>query len=163
VEFPAGLIYARPAVPLVALPATRAIAALVGAGCLGVLVLAASLRPDPTGIGTHTRLGFTACSFEVRTGLPCITCGMTTSFAHFARGQLAASLYTQPAAFVLAAVAAVAWWVALYVALTGRPLHRLLRVIRPRWWILWTLALLMAAWGWKIYIHVMNLDGWRST
>ena len=38
------------------------------------------------------------CGFKVRFGLPCPTCGMTTSVLAFARGDILQSFYIQPAA-----------------------------------------------------------------
>jgi hypothetical protein len=37
---------------------------------------------------THTQLGLPPCSFKAITGIPCPSCGMTTSFALFVRGDL---------------------------------------------------------------------------
>jgi len=42
-----------------------------------------------------------ACGFKQQYGLPCPTCGMTTSMLAFARGQIIKSFYTQPAAGLL--------------------------------------------------------------
>jgi Protein of unknown function (DUF2752) len=67
-----------------------------------VLVVARGLEPDPRGFGTHTQLGLWPCSFKVTTGRPCPTCGMTTSFAWFARGELARSWGANPAGSLLA-------------------------------------------------------------
>jgi hypothetical protein len=42
------------------------------------------------------------CAFKVVTGTPCPTCGMTTSFAWFARGRLGRSWRANPAGSLLA-------------------------------------------------------------
>ena len=49
--------------------------------------LAVSLAPNPAGFGTHQQLGLPPCSFQTMFGIPCPSCGMTTSFSHFVRGQ----------------------------------------------------------------------------
>ena len=49
--------------------------------------LAVSLAPNPAGFGTHQQLGLPPCSFQPMFGIPCPSCGMTTSFSHFVRGQ----------------------------------------------------------------------------
>ena len=76
--------------------AERATAALLAAACLGVLVVATLLPPNPAGSGTHRLLGLPACGFLARFGLPCPSCGMTTSFSWMVRGNLAAAVYVQP-------------------------------------------------------------------
>lgn len=141
--------------------AGRLIALGVAAGCLAVLVIAASLPPSPDGLGTHTALGLSECGFLARFGVPCFSCGMTTSFAWFVRGNLLASLYVQPMGTVLAAVCGLAVWAGLYVAATGRPAHRLLRAPPVKAMMLPLFAFGLLAWGWKIFIHLRGIDGWR--
>jgi hypothetical protein len=85
---------------------------------------------------------------------------MTTSFAHFVRGQILASLWVQPIATVLALMTTMAFWSGLYIATTGRPAHRLLNLIPARYY-LWPLLIFgVVAWAWKIWIHVTGRDGW---
>src|ERR1051325_12205569 len=93
-------------------------------------------------------------------GRPCPSCGMTTSFAWFARGNIVASLYVQPMGTILATLSAAAVWVGLYIGVTGKSVHRLGRQIRWMPIILTLMFLWLAAWGWKIGIHVRHLDGW---
>jgi Protein of unknown function (DUF2752) len=54
-----------------------------------VLGISRALTPDPSGFGTHVQLGLPHCFFLRATGLPCPACGLTTAFAHMARGQVA--------------------------------------------------------------------------
>ena len=140
--------------------AGRVAALVLGLACLAVLVVAALLEPNSAGSGSHTGLGLQRCQFLDRTGVPCLSCGYTTSFTWFVRGNLAASVYVQPMGALLAAATACTVWVCLYVAATGRPVHRLLRLIPARRWLLPLLLFVVAAWGWKIFIHVNGLDGW---
>lgn len=51
---------------------------------LTLLLLSLRLDPDPRGLGTHEQLGLPACGYLERTGKPCLSCGMTTAFAHMA-------------------------------------------------------------------------------
>ena len=138
----------------------RVIALAVGAGCLGMLVMAARLTPSPDGYGTHLEMGLQQCAFLARTGLPCPSCGMTTSWAWFVRGNIVASLYVQPMGTVLAVVAVWCVWVGIYVGVTGKPVYRLLRVVPGRFYCVPLVAWAIMAWGWKIYIHLGGRDGW---
>jgi hypothetical protein len=128
---------------------------------LAPLVTASLLRPSPDGYGSHQALRLAPCRFMQQTGLPCPSCGMTTSWTWFVRGNLPASLYTQPMGTVLAAMCICCFWAALYCALTGRPVYRLLRVIPSRYYFVPLLSFAILAWGWKIYIHVTGHDGWH--
>ena len=139
----------------------RLLALGVALVCLSVVTLAAKLQPSPTGVGTHRSIGLSGCQFLDSTGLPCPSCGMTTSFAWFVRGNVVASVYVQPMGAALAAITAAAMWGGLYVALTGRPAYRLLRLVPGRYYLLPLLALAVLAWGWKVMIHLNGLDGWR--
>jgi hypothetical protein len=58
-----------------------------GVGLLGLLAIAAVLKPSPSGYGTHEQLGLPPCTFSVLFGRPCPTCGMTTAWAYMMRGQ----------------------------------------------------------------------------
>ena len=142
----------------------RLLSGLTAAAALGVLILAACLRPDPSGVGTHTTIPWMhlgPCGWLSETGVPCPTCGMTTSFAWFSRGDLVASAYVQPMGLLLAVLTAMVFWVAIYVVVSGRPAYRLLRLVPGRYYGVPLLALFLAAWGWKIYIHLRGIDGWR--
>lgn len=72
--------------------------------------------------GTHELLGLPPCSFQRLTGMPCPSCGLTTSFCHFVRGDLVSSLKANAVGTLLAALclASIPW--GLHGAATGRPL-----------------------------------------
>jgi len=136
---------------------------ILGTGllCLGVLVVASGLRPNPAGVGSHRVMNLEPCTFLRTTGLPCPSCGMTTSFAWFVRGNLAASLYVQPMGTLLAAAAGMTFWAGLYVAATGKPVYRrLFEEVPPAYYVIVPLGLAIAAWAWKIFIHVRGVGGW---
>ena len=160
---PAPLIYApHPySTPVRLTVIGRCYALGVAAACLGVLVTAATITPSPTGTGSHTQLGLEPCQFLARTGVPAPSCGMTTSFAWFVRGNVLASLYVQPMDTALAALSATAVLVGIYVAWTARPVYRLLYLLpAPRIYVP-LLVHAIVAWAWKIFIHRAGLDGWR--
>jgi hypothetical protein len=131
-------------------PSKRLLALAVAATAAAPLVVAATLVPAAAGMGTHRQLGLPSCTWPAFFGIPCITCGMTTSFAHAVRGEWLRAFVTQPAGFLLALLCAIAVVTAGWSALAGQPVHRLLRPLaRGRTAIVAT-VLLVAAWGWKI-------------
>ncbi len=141
-------------------PGARVVAAVAAIGCLAVLIVAAILKPSPTGITTHGGLGLPPCGWEASTGVPCMTCGMTTSFAWAVRGNLIASLWVQPFGTLLCLLCAMTFWAGLYAAATGNPIQRFLSVLRLRTYLIGVTAMCLVAWAWKVYIHNRGMDGW---
>ncbi len=84
----------------------RAGLAVVGVVLLGMLVVARCLQPDPDGLGTHQQLGFPPCGFIIAFGRVCPSCGMTTAWSHFTRGNLAAGIDANVGGCLLALAAA---------------------------------------------------------
>ena len=144
------------------LPLTGRLLALgVALACLTVLCVAAYVEPHPSGVGSHAAsLHLKPCHFLQTTRLPCPGCGMTTSFAWFVRGNLLASVYVQPMGAALAALAGGTVWAGFYVALTGRPVYRLFRLVPGRYYVMPLLALGVLAWAWKIMLRLNHWDGW---
>ena len=60
----------------------------VGIGLVSLLVIAATLKPDPRGHGTHEQLGLPPCSFAKVLNARCPSCGMTTAWSYMMRGQV---------------------------------------------------------------------------
>ncbi len=118
------------------------------APCAALIATAASLAPRGSGYGTHTQLGLPPCSFKVNTGLPCPSCGMTTSMAAMAHGRFADAFAAQPFGVVLFIAAVVLGGFGAAEVVTGRDL---LRVLRPRlWWVGALVVGLLAGWGIKL-------------
>jgi hypothetical protein len=139
----------------------RVAATIVSLASLSVLVVALMLKPSLDGTGTHLQMGFQRCQFLRTTNLPCPSCGMTTSFTWFAHGHWLASLYVQPAGFALALACGALFWAGLYAAVTGSPLHRLLRQVPGIYSVPIILGFFIATWAWKIFIHLKGIDGWQ--
>lgn len=136
-------------IPRSASPGARFGAALLALALLALLAVAAWVPPSPAGHGSHTALGMPPCGWVIAFGKPCPTCGMTTAFAHAARLDLWESAKTQPMGFLLAMMAATAFWPAALVAATGSRAGSIYaRMFTPR--VLWTLVGLgLAAWAYK--------------
>ena len=129
-------------------------AAALGVAALGAapLIVAAGLVPAAAGMGTHRQLGLPSCSWPVAFGVPCITCGMTTSFALAVRAQFVAAAAAQPAGLLLALSAALAVVVGVWGAASGRPVHRMLQPFASVRTLVLAGVVLGLAWGWKIAI-----------
>lgn len=153
-------IYATSPVPQRLSMPNRFVALAASLACLAVLVTAVVIRPSPTGMETHRQLGLAECQFLRTSGIPCPSCGMTTSFTWFVRGNVLASLYVQPMGTLLAFAAACTFWAGLYIAISGKPVHRLVRLMPPSYYVVIPVGIGIAAWGWKIYIHLRGADGW---
>lgn len=71
-------------------------------GVIGLLVTASRLQPSPSGLGTHHQLGLPPCSIRLLFGIRCPACGMTTSWAHFANGNVIAAAQSNLGGLMLA-------------------------------------------------------------
>jgi hypothetical protein len=73
-------------------------------------------------MATHRQLGLPPCTFVEVTGVPCPACGMTTSFALLAHGDVANSLRANWVGTLLAGYCALVVPWALVSIVLGRPL-----------------------------------------
>ncbi len=124
--------------------------AIVGAVLLGC---ALTLTPSSAGLGTHTQLGLPSCHFRVVTGHPCPSCGMTTAFASFVRGDIAAALSAQVLGTVLAAATLLATLGGAVQAVTGVNLGLVTGRIflRKSIWVYVFVALALGSWALKAW------------
>lgn len=138
--------------PAVSFWGVRAIPLVLFISSFGLLLVAAWFDANPQGHATHTQLGLPPCGMMKNFNLPCMTCGMTTSFAHAADGNLWASFKNQPAGAMLAVITAMLAIVSGYATWTGVSLGPLGRVVwRPI--VFWPVAaIVMIAWAYKIMI-----------
>lgn len=127
--------------------------------CLSVLLVAASLEPRACGYGTHTQLDLPACSFRVRTGWPCPSCGLTTSVSAMTHGRVGLAWRAQPFGIAIAVWLAMLTVVGVIESVRARPV---IERLRPRLWWAWAgLAGLFA--GWFIVLGVGRLNGTLPT
>lgn len=130
--------------------ARRVIATVVASFCAALLSVALFVSPASAGIGTHEQLNLPSCGWITLMDLPCVTCGMTTSFSHAVRGSFLQSFLTQPLGFLLAMGTAMTMLIASYVAMTGSQVTRMFAGLwTPR--MLWLLVAVAAgSWLFKI-------------
>lgn len=116
------------------------------------LGLARYLQPSARGFGTHEQLGLPACTFLTWTGIPCPSCGLTTSFAYAAHWHWWESFLAQPfglLAFCLTALSIpltsyllyrrIVWEQLLHARATNRTIYALL-------------VIYLLSWCYKIYV-----------
>lgn len=60
---------------------------------------AAQIVPNPAGFGTHEVFGLPPCLFKTVVGIPCPSCGLTTSFVQLLHGQIGTAWHANPAGF----------------------------------------------------------------
>ncbi len=128
--------------------------ACLALGLVAILMLSLFLEPDPRGLGTHEQLLLLPCNFQVVTGLPCPFCGMTTAFAHMARGRLQSAFLAQPLGVLGFVATLLLLPVAAGAVISGKNLIG--ATLRLPWkrlgWLLAVLAL--ASWLFKIGVTV---------
>src|SRR5262249_43486048 len=91
----------------------RSLLVLIGLAFIGIFATAACLHPyEPDGtpmrLGTHQQMRLLPCSFYRATGLPCPSCGFTTSFSLLMHGDVLNSLRANCVGTLLAL-----YWLAL--------------------------------------------------
>jgi hypothetical protein len=96
----------EPAVPVLSHWVRRSLL-VMALGLIGVFVIALWLNPyeadgRPRRMETHLQMGLPPCTFRLMTGVPCPSCGMTTSFALLVRGDLGNSLRANAVGTLLA-------------------------------------------------------------
>lgn len=128
-------------------------AAWVYLGAFGaVFALSLYVTPSPEGLGTHTGLGLPPCGLYERTGVPCLSCGMTTCFAHMARGQVVDGVRVHPFGALLFASLAGAWFASAWALAAG---WSFLGWLERRAWSFWgpfAGALALLSWIYKILV-----------
>lgn len=129
---------------------SRVFSACIAIACIAVLTTGAWLTPSDEGHGTHTALGLKPCLWAVTLDKPCMTCGMTTSFAEAGEGRWVSSFLTQPMGSFLVLLTSVVFWGALVQTISGARIGTMIQpALRPRVFIVLGIMLLLA-WGYKV-------------
>jgi len=130
-------------------------------GLVTVFGIAAWLNPyDEAGRArrseTHLQLRLPPCTFRVLTGVPCPSCGLTTSFALLMHGDLVNSLRANAVGTLLAlfGLAVIPWGVAS--VLRRRPLFIDSLERAATWMVVVFVTLLLTRW-----LAVVGLSWWK--
>lgn len=115
-----------------------------------VFVVAAFLSPDPAGHGTHTQLGLPPCGFLFATGVPCPGCGLTTSFAHMIRLQVADAFSANPFGVLFFLVSAASIPVSIRAFVRATPVFDVIERYRIDRLLIGLSVLAMCVWGWRV-------------
>jgi Protein of unknown function (DUF2752) len=125
-------------------------------GALGALLALPVLRwlatPDARGYGTHEQLGLPPCTMMEVTGIPCPGCGVTTSISLAVHGHLVAAFLNQPFGLLVALTIPLFTGWAVWSHVAGRDLYRALTGRNASRWLVPAVALLLAAWVYKIVV-----------
>ncbi len=126
----------------------------IALACLSglVLTIARVLSPSPNGLGTHQQLGLPPCFFHQFTGIPCPTCGMTTSFAYTVRLQFYEAFVTQPFGMLVCILAALLIPFSFVLMRRRVPWMKVLTARGSNTGMFVLLALFLAAWVYKIWV-----------
>ena len=107
---------------------------------------------------THLQIGLPPCTFRSLTGVPCPSCGMTTSFALLMHGDLENSLRANAVGTLLAVfgLAVIPW--SLACVLRKRPLFIASFERATTWVVIVFVVLLLTRW-----FVVVGLAWWNGT
>jgi hypothetical protein len=125
---------------------------LTAVPCWAILAVGLSLTARSKGDGTHTQLGLDACRMMVVDGVPCPTCGLTTSITAAAHGDFGASASANVFGTVLFFVLILVGSIGIVQAVVGRDI--LGRIFRRRWWFFCGLLITGILAGWAIKLAI---------
>ena len=119
-------------------PAERILFFCLGFVLFTLLVISAWLKPNASGIGTHTQLGLPGCSLYTIAGIRCPGCGMTTAWAYTMEGDFENAIGSNVGGVLLCLLSVCVFPCLLWMAIRGES-------IRNRWFVQVALAVLVIA------------------
>ncbi len=120
----------------------------------GAFAASIAIHPDPSGLGSHTQIGLPPCGFHAATGIPCFSCGMTTAFAHMARGRIDLGFKAQPFGALLFIAGAASWLACAFALASGWSFLDWLSRLRWKYWGPLIALAAVAAWIYKIIVVI---------
>lgn len=93
---------------------------------LAVFGLGWRVTPSVHGIGTHEQLGLPPCGFYTFTGIPCPSCGLTTSVSGWLHGEVRLAFWSQPFGIIVLLVLVWGLWLSVVGICTKRALTELI-------------------------------------
>ena len=139
----------------------RGVLAGMALGLITVFCLAIWIRPyddegRPKRMETHLQLGLPPCHFRYLTGVPCPSCGMTTSFSLLMHGDPVSSLKANAVGTCLAIyfLAMIPWCLAS--AIRGRSIFIVAVDRAVTWTVIAFLSLMLVRWA------IVLCWGWLS-
>ena len=135
----------------------------IAVGLVAVFGIAAWLKPyeaDGTArrMETHLQIGLPPCTFRLLTGIPCPSCGMTTSFALLMHGDLVNSLRANAVGTLLALFGLMLIPYSLACVVCKRPLLVVSFQRAITWIVVVFVVLLLTRW-----FLVVGLAWWNGT
>ena len=120
--------------------------------CWAILAVGLSLTARSKGDGTHVQMGLPACRSMVVDGVPCPSCGLTTSITAAAHGDFAASAHANVFGTMLFFAIVLAGTFGILQAVSGRNI--LGRILRRRWWFFTGILVTGILAGWAIKLAI---------
>jgi hypothetical protein len=128
----------------------KALSALGLAASIAVLAIARCLHPSASGVGTHVQLGLPPCRFLAVLGIPCPSCGLTTSFAFAAHLQFEQAFAASPFGLLLFLAVVLAIPVICIQLYKRSASLSILGNIDLSVLAIWTVAAYLASWFYKL-------------
>ena len=129
--------------------------------CWAILAVGLSLTARNRGDGTHVQMGLPACRSMVVDGVPCMTCGLTTSITEAAHGRLVASARANVFGTVLFFAIVLGGALGIFQTVSGRDI--LGRIFRRRWWFFGGVLVTGILAGWAIKLAIGYNSGQYPT
>jgi len=129
--------------------------------CWAILAVGLSLTARGKGDGTHVQLGLPACRSMVVNGVPCPTCGLTTSVTAAVHGDFSASARANVFGTVLFFAFVLFGTIGIYQAASGDDI--LGRIFRGRLWLFTGILVVGVLSGWAIKLAIGYSTGQYPT